>query len=384
MKKTALSILMAALFCQPVVGAESLTEAITNGTVKGDIRIRYEDVNNDNTDSDGMTIRTRLGYMTDTYSEFSAYVEFEDVRDMFGIDDEEGLIPDPEVTEVEQGFLQYKNDQVAAKVGRQVITLDGHRFVGHVGWRQDRQTFDAARVQFMPMNKLSVDLSYLWKRNRIFAEMADADSDDVLINVGYASPIGKLVGYGYLLDDSTRDEESDTYGVSLTGKSGLFSYTLEVASQEITDGGVDYDTDYLFAEGGLALSDVTLKLGYELLGSDDGDASFTTPLATLHKFNGWADVFLGGAFDPAATPDGLEDIYISVSGKLADYNLSAIYHDFRSDEGSTDYGSEIDLQAGRKFGKHYNAGIKYAAYSDDGFNASGDVDKLWVWVGMGF
>jgi hypothetical protein len=123
MKKTTLSLLVTALFCQPSVGAENLTEAITNGTVKGDIRIRYEDVDNDDTDSDGMTIRTRLGYMTGTYADFSAYVEFEDVRDMFGIDDEEELIPDPEVTEVEQGFLQYKNDQVTGKGGRQVITL---------------------------------------------------------------------------------------------------------------------------------------------------------------------------------------------------------------------------------------------------------------------
>jgi len=130
--------------------------------------------------------------------------------------------------------------------------------------------------------------------------------------------------------------------------------------------------------------DVTLKLGYEVLGSDDGDVSFTTFLVTLHKFNGWADVFLGGSFDPAAMPDGLEDVYISVSGKLAEYNLAAIYHEFSSDEGSDDYGSEIDLQASRKFGKHYNGGVKYASYSDDGFNAAGDVDKLWAWVGMSF
>lgn len=384
MKKTTLSLLMAAFFCQPAVGAENLTEAITNGTVKGDIRIRYEDVDNDDTDSDGMTIRTRLGYMTDTYADFSAYVEFEDVRDMFGIDDEEDLIPDPEVTEVKQGFLQYKNDQVTGKGGRQVITLDNHRFVGHVGWRQDRQTFDAARAQFMPMDGLSVDLSYLWKRNRIFAETLDADSDDVLINVSYVTPVGKLVGYGYALDDDTRDEESDTYGIRFTGQSDMFSYTLEAASQEITDSGVDFDTEYLFAEGGLALSDVTLKLGYEVLGSDDGDASFTTPLATLHKFNGWADVFLSGSFDPAAMPDGLEDVYVSASGKLAEYNLAAIFHEFSSDEGSDDYGNEIDLQASRKFGKHYTAGIKYAAYSDDGFNAAGDVDKLWLWGSMSF
>ena len=136
MKNTTLSILTVVLFCQPAMAAESLTDAITNGSVKGDIRVRYEDVDNDNTDSDGMTLRTRLGYLTDSFADFSVYIEFEDVRDMFGIDDEEELIPDPEVTEVDQGFLQYKTDQVTGKGGRQVITLDNHRFVGHVGWRQ--------------------------------------------------------------------------------------------------------------------------------------------------------------------------------------------------------------------------------------------------------
>lgn len=384
MRITTCFIPMALLLSQPSFGAESLTDAIIGGTVKGDIRIRYEDVDNDNTDSDGMTIRTRLGYLTDSYADFSAYVEFEDVRDMFGIDDEEDLIPDPEVTEVDQAFLQYQNDQVTGKGGRQVITLDNHRFVGHVGWRQDRQTFDAARAQFAPMDGLAVDLTYLWKRNRIFAETQDADSDDVLLNVSYVTPVGKLVGYGYALDDDKRDEESDTFGVRFSGQADGFSYTLEAASQEITDSDVDFDTEYLFLEGGLTLSDITFKLGYELLGSDDGDASFTTPLATLHKFNGWADIFLGGSFDPAAMPDGLEDIYLSVSGKLAGYNLTAVYHEFSSDEGSDDYGSEIDLQASRKFGEHYNGGIKYASYSDDGFNAAGDVDKLWLWVGMNF
>jgi hypothetical protein len=33
--------------------------------------------------------------------------------------------------------------KLSGKIGRQVITMDNHRFVGHVGWRQDRQTFDA-------------------------------------------------------------------------------------------------------------------------------------------------------------------------------------------------------------------------------------------------
>ena len=54
--------------------------------------------------------------------------------------------------------------------------------------------------------------------------------------------------------------------------------------------------------------------GYELLGSDDGKVAFNTPLATKHKFNGWADKFLG-------TPkEGLEDVYLTAKGKVSGVN----------------------------------------------------------------
>ena len=78
------------------------------------------------------------------------------------------------------------------KVGRQVITLDDHRFVGHVGWRQDRQTFDAVSAKYAATDNLELFYSYLYKRNRIFAEAADLDSKDFLLNVGYKTEIGTL------------------------------------------------------------------------------------------------------------------------------------------------------------------------------------------------
>lgn len=376
------------LASQPAVASDSVAEAITSGKVSFDFNVRYEDVETDVSDSDRMTLRSRMGYKTGDYKGFSAFAEFEDVSDLFGVDDENGLIPDPEVTELDQAYIQYKNDLVTAKLGRQVITLDGHRYVGHVGWRQDRQTFDAARVQLTPVEGLNVDLMHITKRNRIFAETADANSADNLLNVSYMTPVGKLVGYAYLLDDKTLDRESDTYGVSLTGNKAMdsvtFLYALEAATQESTQSGIDYDTEYLLAELGFKVSGVTTKVGYELLGSDDGAASFSTPLATLHKFNGWADVFLGGTFTPTAMPNGLEDVYLSVGSKVGPVALKAAYHDYSSDEGSTDYGSEIDAVASMAFAKNYKVGIKYSAYSDDGFNAAGDVDKLWLWVGAKF
>ena len=196
---------------QNVLAADSISEALKSSTVSGDFNLRYEDVDRDTVDSDGLTLRSRLMVKTAPYKSFSAVVEVEDVTDILGIDDENGLIPDPEVTEIDQAFIQYKGSSYTAKLGRQVITLDGHRFVGHVGWRQDRQTFDAFRTVFTPAEGLSVDVSYVYKRNRIFAETADAKSNDILLNASYKTPIGKVVAYGYLLDDDTRDEQSDTF-----------------------------------------------------------------------------------------------------------------------------------------------------------------------------
>ena len=48
----------------------------------------------------------------------------------------------------------------------------------------------------------------------------------------------------------------------------------------------------------------------------------------------------------------------------------------------SDYGTEIDVVYSRSFGKSYNAGIKYAAYSADDFGV--DTNKMWVWVGASF
>ena len=372
----------------------SLQEFLKDSTPTGDFNLRYEDVDVDGgSSSDGLTLRSRFGFKTAAYKGFSAVLEVEDVRDVMGIDDEGGLVPDPEVTEIDQAFVQYKTDMVTAKLGRQVITLDGHRFVGHVGWRQDRQTFDAARVIYTPMKDLTVDASYIYKRNRIFAETADANSSDLLLNVSYITPIGKVAGYYYGLDDENEGlafPQSDTYGGFLSGSTKgdvSFLYHAEIATQSIElDNGEEFDADYYSLEAGVKLSGVTIKVGQELLGSDDGDVSFTTPLATLHKFNGWSDVTLGGVFNPVAMPNGLEDRYFSVGGSVAGINLKAAYHLFSADEGGEDYGSELELQATKKLKGGFVVGAKYAAFSDeeDEGTFGADVDKLWIWTGFKF
>ncbi len=370
--------------------------AMANGKTYGDFRLRYESVEQDNLrdDATALTLRSMLGYSTGTLNGFSATVEFEDVRIVAGEGDysadpagykpgEYSVIADAETTELDQGFVQYKSGAFTAKAGRQVLTYDGHRFVGHVGWRQDRQTFDGLSINYQASKKVAINLAYLDQRNLIFAEAKDVDSSDTLLNVSYQSPIGKVVGYSYLLEDEDADLTIDTYGLSLNGTQPAGDinvlYALEYATQSQENAaGVETDADYMLVEGGVVVAGLTLKLGYEVLGSDDGMGGFQTPLATLHKFNGWADIFL-------KTPDvGLVDSYLSVGGKVAGGAWALVYHEFTADEDDTlsDHGTEVDAVYSRPIGKNYYAGIKYAAYSAD--ETAVDTDKLWVWVGAKF
>jgi hypothetical protein len=129
-------------------------------------------------------------------------------------------------------------------------------------------------------------------------------------------------------------------------------YTLEFAQQQNNSG--EQPTYYLL-EGGYKFGELSLGVGIERLGNDK-QTSFATPLATLHKFNGIADQFL-------ATPNqGLEDTFLKIGGNLSSLKLAAVYHQFDSDKGSIDFGSELDVSATTKIAEKYTLGAKYANY----------------------
>lgn len=386
----------------PVAGAETGSPAATSGgRAYANFNLRYEGVSQDNPlqDASALTLRTRLGYESGVFNGFSALLELEDSRIVGGRDGytvgptgfnpgEYSEVADPETTELDQAFLQYSsNESLTVKLGRQVITYDDHRFVGHVGWRQDRQTFDALTAQYQPTKGLTLSYGYVTQRNRIFAEDADIDSKDHLINAAYVTALGTITGYGYLLEiDDAPSNGLDTWGLRFEGERAFdrlsVTYALEYARQESDAAGSSFNADYCLVEAGVAFDRMTVKVGYELLGSDDGNYGFSTPLATLHAFNGWADQFLG------TPPEGLEDVYVSVSGKLARLNWILAYHDFSADVPSAladDFGSEIDIQLTRKFANNVSLGLKYATY-DAGDATAGkvDTDKLWAWVTLEF
>lgn len=378
--------------------AGSEVYAADKGKFYGDFRLRFEEVqqNNDLADGTGLTLRSRLGYITPSISGFSGQIEIEDSRafiDDFAVPPsgfntgEFSVIADPESnTEIDQAFIKYKAGSFYAKLGRQVIVRDGQRFIGHVGFRQDRQTYDALSLGFKAGKSLDLKYAYIDQRNRIFSEDADFDSQDHLFDASFKTSFGKFGAFAYLLElDNDTENGLDTFGIQFNGATKIgdskISYSAVLATQESTTPDAEFDADYIHLEAKYKFAGpIWVKAGYEVLGSDNGQFGFTTPLATLHKFNGFADVFLG---TPA---QGLEDFYVGVGGKVAGFKWTAIYHDFSSEEsieGSTDLGDELDLVLVRPINKQWVVGAKAALY-DAGDAGSVDTDRFWLWANFKF
>ncbi len=361
----------------------TLEEAIKASHVLADFRVRLEGADFDNLSKDAtaLTYRARVGFETGAFAKTKFLVEFDHVQDI--IDDfnstlngntEYPIIADPDVTELNR--LQITNTSLpdtTITIGRQRIIEDDARFVGNVGWRQNEQTYDAVRIVNTSIKGLTLDASYIDQVNRIFGDdspMGRFNSDSWLFNAGYVPDIEamdvKLSGFAYLLDLSNDGLSSQTYGAAIRVKKGKLTAKASYATQsDYADSPKDYSEDYYSFELGAKHNGFNAAVGYEFLGGD-GNAAFTTPLATLHKFNGFADVFL-------ATPNaGLEDFYGKIGyktqaiGPLGPINMFAVYHEFDSDSMGQDYGDEIDFVIATSLGK---TGLlfKYANYDADAF-----------------
>jgi hypothetical protein len=362
-------------------------------------RLRYEAVDPDNfpDGADALTLRAKAGvelkvlgfsFLAEGEGTLALSDDYNDTLPGNGIEPFP-VVADPENLEINRLQVSYLSNGTGVTLGRQRIVLDNARFVGNVGWRQNEQTYDAVRGQ-AKLGVVLLDATYSLSQRTVFG--ADSpnehfDGDFVLLNGGIDLPLVDAKAFAYLIDYDTRVAfSSQTYGVLMTGEvaipavgklTGLASYA---AQSDYGANPVAYDTDYLNAQLGLALLGFTVTAGYEELGSDGGVAAFQTPLATLHAFNGWADLFL-------TTPtNGLRDYYAGVGKNFALSFLPGLraevaYHEFDSDYGGLDYGSEWDASLGVKLGP-VSLLAKYANYDAAAFAV--DTEKLWLQAELSF
>ncbi|RMG42330.1 MAG: hypothetical protein D6719_06650 [Candidatus Dadabacteria bacterium] len=381
--------------------ASTIREMFTNGKAYVHFRYRYEFVDQDGFDNDAnaLTLKSVLGYRTANWNGLSAVLEAEDVhatgQDNFNSTDngktQYPVVADPDGTEVNQAYISYDGlPDTVIRGGRYLLTLDNHRFVGDVGWRQNDQVYDGAGLTNTWIDGLTFSYNYINNVERVTGTTVDSSSH--LINARYSGiDAFDITLFAYLIDlgNDAPALSSNTFGGRLNGSTNLSEqatllYDLSYATQrDAGDNPTDYDADYINVEAGVGFGGFTLKGGYELLGSDNGAIGFSTPLATLHRWNGWADMFL-------STPaNGLEDIYGSIGYKFSGLDsffdgtqFLAVYHDFSSDEGSMDYGTEWDLKLVTPIDDTWTVGMWYASYSADNFGS--DTDKFWVSISAKF
>lgn len=382
----------------PVYAAETFTEALTEG--EGHIKFRYrlEDVDQENFDNNALasTLRTRLNFRTSAWNGFGAFAELDWIAKIFADDYDQGagntpdksdypVVADPTGAFPNQYYLQWANPKGSlVRGGRQVIIYDNARFVGNVGWRQHEQTFNAAYFQQKTASGFDFQAAYVWKVYRIFGSDVPAGTNDNqtwLANMARDwQGVGKLTGYYYDIDnDDVASFSTISYGARWAGSNKFSSvslgYALEYAHQvDAHNNPVDYSASYYHINLSLAWPKVTPQIGFESLGGDDtkAGAAFRTPLATLHAFNGWADMFL-------TTPNaGLNDLYFGVKGPIATWTWELIYHDFQAESGSAKWGTEFDAGISTKFAEHYGVLFKLATFNASSDSPYPDTTKFWV------
>ncbi len=315
--------------------------------------------------SNASTWRNRVGLLTRKVSGFQLFAEYEGTMavdrgsyNAAGIhgDPSRTVVADPESHELNQLWASYEGfDGFATiKAGRQGINLHGQRFIGTVGWRQNMQSYDAAAVTLHPSEDLEIYYGYLWQVNRIFGSqvdetltpaLGDFNGNSHIFNANYDGlSFGRLTAYAYILDlgnDAGDTNSNNTFGLRLTGNvlDTALTYHAEYAYQtDAFDSPLDYATHYAHGNLGVPLIEgVKGTVGMEYLGSNN-NVGFKTPLATLHKWNGFADSFLN---TPAS---GLTDLYGRIDCKLPfDVSGSFRYHQFWDASLDTSFGNEFDV-----------------------------------------
>jgi hypothetical protein len=370
-----------------------------------DARLRYESVEQDPfvRDATAITARVRAGFEARTKA-FAFLIEGEGtlaISEKYnsGVNGKSAfpVIADPETIELNRAQIQLLAiPKTVVTLGRQRINLDDQRFVGSVGFRDNEQTFDAVRIEYGGIKNVKADVTYSWSQRTIWgvdgfgARQQAVSGDNVFANLSYKRKIGMLTGFAYLVD---QDEaavngfrfSSKTFGARFAGATPLsqkakLHYAASYARQsDYHRNPNSYAADYILGELGVETKGFKLTGGYEVLGADKGVAlaSFQTPYATLHKFNGWVDRFL------VTPPNGLRDAYAVAGytkpklGKITAVSILANYHSYRSDRLGIAYGDEVGAQLSAKL-KKYTFTLKYADYNAKLFAT--DSRKIWAAV----
>lgn len=370
------------------------------------VRPRYEhveDKNNNLKDADALTLRTVIGLKTEEIfiKNLKGYIEATNVsgiiRNYSPENSKYDLVPDPDNTRITQAYLAYTINKTTFEAGRRFVNIDDHRFIGNVDWRQMPQSFGILAISDKTIPNTDILVAAVYERLAIvdsFNTKWHLDKAPLIFDINY-KPTNwlKIKPFAYLITDV-----HNTYGLKLSGTkeygSSKFSYVATYAKQSDP-----YQKDNLPAKPkidtnywklGLKSNVKKFILGAEHthFGDKNGKSNgFSTPLATLHKFDGWSDVLLQGA--NSGFDYGLNEYVISggyESAYFGEFVVSyLIFKSSKSSPNGKDIGDEIDIAYSKELAKRVSFLVKAAFYNGkNGYYTNGnligakDVNKYWL------
>jgi len=419
-------ITMSAVALTAIMGSFSSVSAadginiLDNIKVDGQIRPRYEGVDDGNSNTENanaFTARTKLKASANllgvdglsasvgiiSVNNFGSHEYNWNTSDYRTDGKKYSTVMDPQYAMISNAAINYTMDKTTLHAGRGQVNLDNQRFIGTVGWRQLERSYDSVFVANNSIKNLSVLAAWVYGYQGV-VEGETVDTNTVLLHAAYTvMPALKITAYDYMIASNGRSNDvgCDTYGLALTGKVKMnaisLNYRAEYAMQtdatmSIHDGDRKANADYINLDVSGNFQGILAGVNYELQSGTENDSTanrtFSTPLGTNHKFNGWADQFL-------KTPKGgLQDMNLHIGYKAKGFGkVLAVYHQFTADKAmqaasgtgtSDDLGSEIDfLYANKIPGVNNLTGLaKYASYSGgdvkDATKAyTNDVTKIW-------
>ncbi len=378
------ALLLASLALSEAAFADGINQIWQDSSLKWNFRYRIEQVQPDGPLEDALasTLRSRLTVNTGKWAlasnqSISALIEADHVAVIGGEtynntvngSSRYATIADPDGLDLNQAALLFKaGDSSQITLGRQRLNFGDQRFIGSVGWRQNEQTFDGIRLVQSFGSTVQLDLASLHNANRVFGP--DGPNADLhgRFNLAQANwtvkPEHVLQGYVYDFDfDSLVARSSSTRGFDYKGAAQGFKWQLALANQQDAhQAPANYNVGYHRIELSYPISQVTIKGIVERLGSD-GKVAFQTPFATLHAFNGFADMFL-------TTPtNGLREQAVQLAFPVLKAKATLSWHHFNSDYADIHYGNEVDASLAYELNSQWQILGKVAFYQADKYQA---------------
>jgi hypothetical protein len=288
-------------------------------------------------------------------------------------------IGDPENFRFHQAYLAYTGYDSVGRFGSQEILLDNQRFIGNIGWRLNGQSFNAASIKNNSISNLTLYYAYTDSINGADGKM-NHDRQYHLVNAEYnACENNKASAFAYLQrNDGGGGSTNSIPTACAPGARTTSSRTISCLRSSATPTTAASLDNWISIP---LLSEAALNISP----AETTKTSGSRPLnGTAHKFNGWADQFLGTG---GGLEGGLVDIYGQVSATAFEkLKLTGVLHYFNTadetDAGfSGEYGHEIDLLANYPVCKNFDVLRVFAYYvkgDNDADTTTTDETVFWL------